>query len=100
MIRAGVAGLVAAVVPIVGRAAPRAADPPVDDEQQIGQEVFNEPKARVEIIGASPMCDLSRSIAAPIVNARSAAYRAEGRARGICQVKVMYEQSTRRCVRR
>jgi hypothetical protein len=35
MTRAGVASMVAAVVLIVGRAAPRAADPPVDDEQQI-----------------------------------------------------------------
>jgi predicted Zn-dependent protease len=75
MIRAGVAGLVAAVVPIVGRAAPRAADPPVDDEQQIGQEVFNELKARVEIIGASPLYDVLRPIAAPIVKTAQPRYK-------------------------
>jgi predicted Zn-dependent protease len=42
---------------------PRAADnPPLDDEQQVGQEVFNELRAKGEIVAASPLYDLLNPI--------------------------------------
>jgi predicted Zn-dependent protease len=75
MTRACVAGLMTAIVLTVGRAAPRAADPPADDEQQIGQEVFNELKGRAEIIGASPLYDVLKPVAAPILKTAQPRYR-------------------------
>ena len=74
MTRASVAGLIAAIVLIAGRAAPRAPHPPADDEQQIGQEVYNELKARAQIVGASPLYDVLRPVAAPIVKTAQPRY--------------------------
>jgi predicted Zn-dependent protease len=56
---------VCAVVLMSTRGSPQAAkDEPMDDEQQIGQEVFNELKAKGEIIESSPLYDLLAPIAA------------------------------------
>jgi predicted Zn-dependent protease len=52
-------GLVATAV------APRATGPNMDDEQEVGQEVFNELKAKGEIVASSPLYDHL----APITNA-------------------------------
>ncbi len=60
------AGLVAIAL-IAAGPSPRAADPAPDDEQQIGQELFNELKAKGEIVAASPLYDVLTPVTAPIV---------------------------------
>ncbi|HUK33032.1 MAG TPA: M48 family metallopeptidase [Vicinamibacterales bacterium] len=66
-------GLVAIAV-IAARPSPRAADNPPDDEQQIGQEVFDELKAKGEIVGASPLYDVLTPVTAPIVKTAQPRY--------------------------
>ena len=73
MPRVSAIGLVAAVVLGVGGLVPRAADP-ADDEQQIGQEIFDELKARSEIVAASPLYDLIKPVAAPIARTAQPRY--------------------------
>ena len=46
----------------------------VDDEQQVGQEVFNELKAKGEIISASPLYDSLTPIVTPIVQTAQPRY--------------------------
>jgi predicted Zn-dependent protease len=43
--------------------APWAADSPMDDEQEVGQEMFNELKGKGEIVASSPLYDQLRPIA-------------------------------------
>lgn len=66
----------AAIAVIAATPSPRAsgsmADP--DDEQQIGQEVFNELKAKGEIVGASPLYDALTPVAAAIMKAAQPRY--------------------------
>jgi len=66
-------GLVAALAVGVGGLVSRAADAP-DDEQQVGQEIFDELKARGEIIAASPLYDLVRAVAVPIAKTAQPRY--------------------------
>lgn len=66
-------GLVAALVVAVGGLVPRAADTP-DDEQQVGQEVFNELKARGEIVASSPLYDALTPVVAPIAKTAQPRY--------------------------
>jgi beta-barrel assembly-enhancing protease len=68
------AGL-AAIVTIAAAPSPRAADPALDDEQQIGQEVFNELKAKGEIVAASPLYDVLTPVTAPIVKTAQPRYK-------------------------
>src|SRR6267154_2797751 len=46
-----------AIVLTAGVSAPRAEDTRLDDEQQVGQEVFNELKGKGEIVASSPLYD-------------------------------------------
>jgi predicted Zn-dependent protease len=70
MIGAGLAAIATiAVVP-----APRAAETPADDEQQIGQQVFDELKARGEIVAASPLYDALIPVAAAIMKTAQPRY--------------------------
>jgi len=62
-------GLIASIALIGGGPAIRAADPPADQEQQIGQEVFNELKGRAAIVDTSPLYDVLRPVVAPIAKA-------------------------------
>jgi predicted Zn-dependent protease len=55
-----------------GARAPRAAD--TDDEQQIGQEVFNELKTRAAIIATSPLYDTLIPIVEPIAKTAQPRY--------------------------
>jgi len=64
----------AAIALIAAGPAPRAADPPPDDEQQIGQEVFDELKARGEIVAASPFYDAVTPIVASIAKSAQPRY--------------------------
>jgi predicted Zn-dependent protease len=73
MKRYSVIGLVAAGVLIVGGPVPRASEP-ADDEQQIGQEMFNELKAAGQIIGASPLYDALKPVVAPIAKTAQPRY--------------------------
>ena len=68
------AGLIAAAALGVGGPGLRAADPPADEEQQIGQEVFNELKARAAIVSSSPLYDVLRPVVAPIAKAAQPRY--------------------------
>jgi len=68
------AGLIAAAALGVGGPGLRAADPPADEEQQIGQEVFNELKARAAIVSSSPLYDVLRPVVAPIMKAAQPRY--------------------------
>jgi beta-barrel assembly-enhancing protease len=52
---------------IATAAAPRATDPAMDDEQEVGQEAFNELKAKGEIVAASPLYDQLMPIANAVV---------------------------------
>jgi predicted Zn-dependent protease len=65
-------GLVAALVVGVGGLVPRAAD--TDDEQQIGQELFDELKARGEIVAASPLYEVLTAVVAPIAKTAQPRY--------------------------
>jgi predicted Zn-dependent protease len=73
MTRSLITGLVAAIVLIAGGPSPRAAGTP-DDEQQIGQEVFDELKARSEIVATSPLYDLLTPIAGSIAKTAQPRY--------------------------
>jgi predicted Zn-dependent protease len=64
----------AATVMIAASPSPRAADAPPDDEQQVGQEVFNELKAKAEIIRTSPLYDALTPVAAAITKAAQPRY--------------------------
>jgi beta-barrel assembly-enhancing protease len=46
----------------------------VDDEQQVGQEVFNELKAKGEIVSSSPLYDQLKPIIAPVVRTAQPMY--------------------------
>jgi beta-barrel assembly-enhancing protease len=63
-------------IPIVSKAAPQAPNPGQvqDTELQLGQEVFNELKARSEIIESSPLYDQLRPIAEAITRAAQPRY--------------------------
>jgi predicted Zn-dependent protease len=67
------AGLVAIAV-IAARPSPRAAATPPDDELQIGQEMFDELKAKGEIVAASPLYDVLTPVVAPIVKTAQPRY--------------------------
>ncbi len=69
-----VSGLIAATALVAGGPALRGADPPADQEQQIGQEVFNELKARAAIVSTSPLYDALRPVVAPIAKAAQPHY--------------------------
>jgi len=64
----------AAIAVIATRPSPRATDSPPDDEQQIGQEVFDELKAKGEIVAASPLYDVLTPVTAPIVKTAQPRY--------------------------
>ena len=66
-------GLVAALTVGVGGLVPRAAAT-ADDEQQVGQEVFEELKARGEVISASPLYDVLTPVVAPIAKTAQPRY--------------------------
>lgn len=68
-----VIGLVAASVLILDGPVPRAAET-ADNEEQIGQEVFNELKARGEVVGASPLYDALTPVVAPIAKTAQPRY--------------------------
>jgi len=74
MNRTCAAGLIVAIAMIGGGPAVRAADPPADEEQQIGQEVFTELKARAAIVRTSPLYDVLRPVVAPIAKAAQPRY--------------------------
>jgi predicted Zn-dependent protease len=67
--------LLAAIVLTIGRPAPRAAQASLDDEQQIGQAVFNELKARAEVVSASPLLDSLKTVVAPIAKTAQPRYK-------------------------
>src|SRR5262249_8119092 len=46
---------------------PRATEPSMDDEQEVGQEAFNELKAKGEIVASSPLYDQLMPIANAVV---------------------------------
>jgi predicted Zn-dependent protease len=69
-----VGAALAAIALIAAGPSARATDPPPDDEQQIGQEVFNELKAKGEIIGASALYDALTPVTAPIVKTAQPRY--------------------------
>lgn len=73
MPRFSVIGLVAASALVVGGPMPRAADTP-DDEQQIGQQLFDELKARDEIVATSPLYDVLTPVVSPIVKTAQPRY--------------------------
>jgi len=73
MTRYAVVGVVAASVLTLGGPVPRAADPS-DSELQVGQEVFNELKARGEIVAASPLYDALTPVAGPIARTAQPRY--------------------------
>lgn len=62
----------AAIATIAARPSPRAAQP--DDEQQIGQQVFNELKTRAEIIATSPLYDVLTPVTAAIARTAQPRY--------------------------
>jgi predicted Zn-dependent protease len=66
-------GLAAITVIAAGRA-PRAATDAPDDEQQIGQQVFDELKAKGEIVASSPLYDILTPIATAIVRTAQPRY--------------------------
>ena len=67
--------LLSAIAVMAGIAVPRAADDArLDDEQQIGQEVFQELKAKGEIIASSPLYDSLVPIAAAVTRTAQPRY--------------------------
>lgn len=56
----------AAILVIAAAPAPRGIDPAPDDEQQIGQQVYEELKAKGEIVASSPLYDTLMPIATAI----------------------------------
>jgi hypothetical protein len=62
----------AAIATIAAGPSPRAAQP--DDEQQIGQQVFNELKTRAEIISTSPLYDVLTPVTAAIARTAQPRY--------------------------
>ena len=67
--------LLSAIAVMAGIAVPRAADEArLDDEQQIGQEVFQELKAKGEIIASSPLYDSLVPIAAAVTRTAQPRY--------------------------
>ena len=73
MPRFTILGLVAALAVTVGGLVPRAADTAAD-EQRVGQEAFDELKARAEIVAASPLYDLLKPVVAPIAKTAQPRY--------------------------
>jgi len=75
MIRRRLIGLgLAAIAATAASPSARAADTPLDDEQQIGQEVFAELKARGSIVKESPLYDALTPVAATIAKTAQARY--------------------------
>jgi len=69
----GIGAGLAAIVMIAAGPSPRAADT-LDDEQQIGQQVFDELKAKDEIITASPLYDALTPVVAVIAKTAQPRY--------------------------
>jgi predicted Zn-dependent protease len=67
------AGLAAIVVIAIGPS-PRATMAPPDDEEQIGQEVFDELKAKGEVVGTSPLYDVLTPVAEAIMKTAQPRY--------------------------
>jgi predicted Zn-dependent protease len=63
---------IALIATIVATEAASKAEP--DDEQQVGQQVFDELKAKGEIIASSPLYDVLLPIAAPVARAAQPLY--------------------------
>ena len=64
-----------AITVMAGVGAPRAAeDARLDDEQQVGQEVFNELRAKGEIVAASPLYDSLSPIVAAVTRTAQPRY--------------------------
>lgn len=64
-----------AIALVAGMAAPRAAqNSQLDDEQQVGQEVFNELKAKGEIVASSPLYDALLPIATAVARTAQPRY--------------------------
>jgi len=75
MIRRWFAALpLSAMALLVSVNTPSAADGQMDDEQQVGQEVFNELKAKGEIVASSPLYDSLTPIAAAITRTAQPRY--------------------------
>ncbi|HJZ72857.1 MAG TPA: M48 family metallopeptidase [Vicinamibacterales bacterium] len=72
--KATVGAVLAVFAVTVGGISPRAADTPPDDEQQIGQQVFDELKARAEIVSTSPLYDALTPVVAPIAKTAQSRY--------------------------
>src|SRR5258707_6576369 len=64
----------AAIVAIAGGACARAANDSPDDEQQIGQQVFDELKSKGEIIASSPLYDALTPIATALIRTAQPRY--------------------------
>src|SRR5262249_32003047 len=64
----------AASVAIADASGPRGAGAPADDEQQIGQQVFEELKAKGEIVASSPLYDVLTPLVAPIAKTAQPRY--------------------------
>jgi len=66
--------LLVVIALLSGSRRPPAGTPGEDDEQQIGQEVFNELKAKGEIVSASPLYDLLNPITAAVTRTAQPRY--------------------------
>jgi len=64
----------ACILPLIAAGSAAAAEPPPDQELQLGQEMFNELKAKGEIIESSPLYDQLRPIADAISKAAQPKY--------------------------
>jgi predicted Zn-dependent protease len=78
LLRKGLLSTIVAALCLAGLASVRAAlaaqEPKPDEEQQMGQEVFNELKAKGEIVESSPLYDQLRPIADAITKAAQPRY--------------------------
>jgi beta-barrel assembly-enhancing protease len=66
--------LLVVIALLSGSRRPSAGNPGLDDEQQIGQEVFNELKAKGEIVSSSPLYDVLNPITAAVVRTAQPRY--------------------------
>ena len=66
--------LLVVIALLSGSRRPSAGNPGLDEEQQVGQEVFNELRMKGEIVASSPLYDLLNPITAAVIRTAQPRY--------------------------